>query len=181
MSLSIKTILFILLFSTKTVFSQTKQHVKMHRQQDTTLSESGWYYAHSTEGHFSVELPIPFNDATIKVKNYTTYIVGGTSLEGYKFSVVEMRKKWYKKVNLKHFTDEFEITGNRVSNIQRIDEKSYKSLYFEVEDLLNGAFFKLVLVNKRLYTIILEYPLSEKETIKAYKESFFSSFKVLND
>jgi hypothetical protein len=53
-------ILLILLFTTSYSYPQVKQEIKMHRTQDTTTTESGWYLGKSTDGHFSIELPIPF-------------------------------------------------------------------------------------------------------------------------
>ncbi len=67
----------------------------MHRQLAGTPNEKGWYDAKSTEGHFRVSLPIPFNDFTVRVKEkdgteVVSYAVGSTSKEGFKFSATEI-------------------------------------------------------------------------------------------
>ena len=48
----------------------------MHRQRAGTPNEEGWYDAKSTEGHFRVSLPVPFNDFTVKVKEKDVNAVG---------------------------------------------------------------------------------------------------------
>ena len=41
----------------------------MHRVQAGSRNAQGWYDAQSTEGHFSISLPIPFNDFTVRGKD----------------------------------------------------------------------------------------------------------------
>src|SRR5205823_13714708 len=43
--------------------------ITMHRRAAGSPDAEGWYHAKSTEGHFSVALPRPFNDSTSRRKD----------------------------------------------------------------------------------------------------------------
>lgn len=67
----------------------------MHRVQAGEPDASGWMVAASTEGGFSVRLPLKFNDFTIaesdpKAPALRTYVVGTKSQEGIKFSATRI-------------------------------------------------------------------------------------------
>lgn len=162
--------------------SQEELEKIMHRNQDTTLSKSGWYYGESTDGHFSIELPIPFNDATLKTGDIYAYLIGSTSQEGFKFSVTEMiSKEKTQEINLDEFIEEFAEPNNKITNISKSQSQQSKSIYFEVRDDKIGAFMKYIFYKKRSYTLIIEFPIDKEKLIAAYKEHFFSSFKIINN
>src|SRR5690554_386827 len=115
-----KIILLILLIASSCSTSQVKQERKMYRIQDTTLSQSGWYFGKSTDGHFSIELPIPFNDFTLITEGIFTYVIGSKSQEGYKFSVTEMKNKnRFHNINLDEILEEFKESNSSVTNITK--------------------------------------------------------------
>ena len=63
------------------------QEMKMHRQQAGEPDASGWMLAESTEGRFSVRMPIRFNDFTVVETNANapaerTHTIGARSSEG---------------------------------------------------------------------------------------------------
>src|SRR2546428_8053361 len=69
--------------------------LEMHRAGVDSKDPSGWHLAVSTKGSFSVRMPIPFNDFSIrssdaKAGEEVTHVIGGKSAEGIKLSVVEV-------------------------------------------------------------------------------------------
>ena len=42
-----------------------ESNLKMHRIQAGIKDSSGWFFAHSTKGQYSVDLPFKFNDYTV--------------------------------------------------------------------------------------------------------------------
>jgi len=173
-----KIILFLLILNYNYVLSQ---ETLMYRIQDSTKSESDWYLGKSTDGHFLVELPIPFNDFTVKAGNFYTYVIGSESIEKIKFSVSEMKnKKLLHRVNLDKIINDLEDSNSSISNISKYKNKAYKSVYCEIKNQEYGSFMKYVYYKKRIYTLIIEYPLSQEEVIIKYKDYFFNSFKIKN-
>src|SRR4030095_4903909 len=81
---------------TISAFAQaTPPGMKMHRVQAGEPDASGWMIATSTEGGFSVRLPLKFNDFTLeesdaKAATLRSFIVGTKSQEGIKFSATRI-------------------------------------------------------------------------------------------
>ncbi len=66
--------------------------IVMHRQRAGVRNADGWYPATSTEGGFSVLMPVPFNDFTVVTRrpdgaSVRSFVLGTRSKEGVKFSV----------------------------------------------------------------------------------------------
>ena len=174
--------LLIISFTFSCSNSQVKQERKMHRIQDTTLSQSGWYYGKSTDGHFSIELPIPFNDATIKTDGIYTYVIGSTSQEGFKFSVTEMKNRIKsQEINFDELILELAQPNNKISNISKSQNQISKSIYCESRNDKNGAFMKYIYHKKRLYTLIIEYPIDKEKLVAEFKDYYFSSFTIIKN
>src|SRR5262245_46057780 len=75
-----------LLLSASLALPATAQEMKMHRKQAGEPDATGWMLAKSTEGRFSVKMPIRFNDFTVTEVNVNapaerSYIVGARSSE----------------------------------------------------------------------------------------------------
>ena len=74
---------------------QSSPDITMHRKGAGQLDASGWTKAESTQGGFSVRLPIRFNDFTVEMSDPDSpavrlHAVGGTSTEGVKFLAARM-------------------------------------------------------------------------------------------
>src|SRR3954451_7872121 len=67
-------------------------NLEMHRVGVTADDGLGWHLAVSSQGSFSILVPIPFNDFTTRdaATGEATYVVGGKSSEGIKFAAVEL-------------------------------------------------------------------------------------------
>ena len=163
-------------------FSSTAQStspVKMHRIQDTTKDKSGLYYGKSTEGHFSVLLPIPFNDFTIKTDEATSYVIGSKSEEGIKFSVTEIVKKEKNKaIDLDALLKGFSSSSSKVENVRKEKTKYSESISFSVVDKSKGAIFKYINTQNSLFTMIIEFPIAYKKTVEDEFRYFFSSLSI---
>jgi hypothetical protein len=100
----------------KDAVADVPKGLKSHRMQAGVPRKDGWYDAKSTEGHFRVSLPIPFNDATIEPDEKNAgigYMIGSTSAEGLKFVALEWvdLKKRETKEALKAIPESFREKG----------------------------------------------------------------------
>src|SRR5262245_27469107 len=67
---------------------------EIHRKSVDALDTAGWQPAVSTKGHFSVRVPVAFNDFTIRaadenIGEMVVHVIGGGSAEGVKFTATE--------------------------------------------------------------------------------------------
>jgi hypothetical protein len=67
---------------------KTTAALTTHRVQAENSLPNGWHLATSTDGGFSVELPAPFNDATIVDKGRRMYMLAATAQGGEAFLVL---------------------------------------------------------------------------------------------
>ena len=99
--------------------------LEMHRAAVDSKDPSGWYPAVSTKGSFSVRMPIPFNDFTVrsadpKTGEEATHVIGGKSTECIKFSAVELPASAKSAPSLEKILADFSAkSGNKVSDVQR--------------------------------------------------------------
>lgn len=176
-------IVFLTVFSCGKAPAQ-KPDIKMHRIQDTTRDESGWYYAKSTEGNFSANLPLPFNDFTLTVNDsivgvVKTYTIGSKTQEGIKFSITEM--PYTSKTlepNFENLIQGFKKSGNIVAEVNKEEQEGYSAIFFLVTNKESGAYVKYIKTNKSMITMIIEFPLGHKNIVEQYSKSFFASLKI---
>lgn len=170
-------LLIAFVFFTLSSLAQSGSPVVMHRVQDTTKDKSGLYFGKSTEGHFSVLLPIPFNDFTIEGDDVHIYGIGSKSQEGIKFSVTEVENR-NKNVDLGEFPKMFDDPENTVENIKREKTKDAESISFSVFDKFKGAIVKQVHSQNRLFSMIIEFPIEFREIVENDFGYFFSSLSI---
>lgn len=161
-----------------------KPQMEMHRVQATTQDPSGWYLAESTNGLFSVLVPIPFNDFTIisedpQIGKTTTHTVGGQSAEGVKFSatkspVIQGRSP----ASLEDLPQQFERTGGTVTEIDSSLYAGYPSISFSVRGPQTGAYMRYVTTPTHVYVVTMEYPLDSSKKAENLKSFFLSSLKL---
>ncbi|MDO9417235.1 hypothetical protein [Pararhizobium sp.] len=68
---------------------------EMHQQANQTPAADGTYPARSTKGHFSVVMPIPFNDFTVRTEDpnigeLVMHMIGAKTTDGFEISANEM-------------------------------------------------------------------------------------------
>ena len=161
--------------------AQSESPIKMHRIQDTTKDSSGLFYGKSTEGHFSVLLPIPFNDFTIEGEDAAMYIIGSQGQDGIKFSVTEIVKKEKNKaIDLDALLKVFDSPENTIENSRKEKIKDAQSISFSVFDKSKGAIIKHVDSKNSIFTMIIEFPIEQRKTVEREFGYFFSSLILWN-
>ncbi len=162
---------------------QKQPDMKMHRVQDSTnQTTEGWYYAKSTEGHFAVLMPIPFNDFTLTTQDpnigqVQLYGIGAKSREGIKLSLTEMPyTKKSKDVNFDDMADSFKDA--QVTDIDKTPYKGYSALSFSVHSKNSSAFIKYIKTNTGLLNITVESPFTYENEAEAIAEKIYQSLEI---
>ena len=156
----------------------------MHRMQATTKDASGWYLAASTQGSHSVLIPIPFNDFTLtdddpKVGKTLTHTVGAKSPEGLKFSATEMPIiEGRSPGDLAALPQKFRESGQIVADVDTSSFAGYPSVVFSMKGKSTGGYARYVRTPKKLFVVILEYPLHQSKAADEIKFTFLSSLKI---
>jgi len=161
------------------------QEVKMHRSQAGELDGSGWMLAASTEGRFSVRLPLKFNDFTTveadpRAPGERTYTVGSRSSESIALSATRIV---YRKgaASAREYFARFEagrglgvppesITPRKVGELRAVDLVLRRST--------NVAYQRVVLLDADLLLLIVESPPGHEATVQRLAPIFFESLQV---
>jgi hypothetical protein len=155
--------------------------LEMHRAGVTADDGSGWHLAVSSKGSFSILLPIPFNDFTVlnPGTGETTYVVGGKSSEGIKFSVAELPARGSKPKDVSTILETFSSnSANKVSDVSRNTGNDADVLSFSVVNATSTAHFRYIRTKDALYTLTIECPAAYRDLVTANKDKFFESFKL---
>jgi hypothetical protein len=155
--------------------------VEMHRAQAGERDGDGWYLAKSTNGEFSVLLPLPFNDFTVPAEGKSEVlraeVVGTKSSEGMKFSATRM---YYTKDDLaeKYFGNYKD--GNAFPGATRnvVKVKDYDAVEVELSDTRSGSLQRAVLVNESLILLIIEWPKEHESIARQLANKFFESLDI---
>jgi hypothetical protein len=160
----------------------------MHRLDDTTKDASGWYYAKSTDGNFSVLLPTPFNDFTIREASKRTkriakmYVVGGSNLAGIQFSVTKMPIAEGQSLEalVKDMTAPKAPLGP-ASDLKKEKFQNHKSISVTTAKDSVGGFTKYIeLDNNYVVVQSILFTSANKKEAKECADRFFSSLKILD-
>jgi hypothetical protein len=171
----------LLLALTVSTSATAEPKLEMHRVGVNVDDGSGWYPAVSTEGSFSILLPIPFNDFTTRdpSTDEVTHVVGGKSTEGIKFTAVELPVTARTPVDLAAIPKSFSSNpANRVSDISRNTKDEADNLYFSVANSATTAHMRYTKMKGRLYILTIEYPNAYRDVVAGRKDKFFESFKL---
>lgn len=157
----------------------------MHRLQAGEPDASGWMVARSTEGGFSVRLPLKFNDFTFaesdpKAPVLRTFTVGTKSQEGIKFSVTRIV---YRKgaESAKYFFSRFErgqdlgATPERITPHEIAERRAVDLVLRRPSDV---AYQRVVLLESDLLLMVVESPRSQDATAQQFVSAFFDSLVV---
>ena len=160
--------------------------MKMHRVQAGEPDASGWMVAASTEGGFSVRLPLKFTDFTVeesdaKAATLRSFIVGTKSQEGIKFSATRIV---YRKgaESAKYYFSKFEkgqdldltpesVTPRRIGARPAID--------LVLRRASDVAYQRVVLLESDLLLLIVEAPRSHDATAHQFVATFFDSLVII--
>jgi hypothetical protein len=158
--------------------------LEMHRAGVVSTDPSGWHLAVSTKGSFSVRMPIPFNDFTVrstdpKTGEEVTYVIGGKSTEGIKLSAVEMPASAKSAPSLEKILADFSAKqGNKVSDVQRAAKGDVDTLTFSVSGAQTSAHVRYIKTKSTTYSLTVEFPNAHRNDVVGVREEFFGSFKT---
>ena len=157
--------------------------LEMHRAGADSKDPSGWHLAVSTKGSFSVRMPIPFNDFTVRSTDpkseEVTHVIGGKSTEGIKLSAVEMPASVKSAPSLdKILADLSAKPGIKVSDVQRAAKGDVDTLSFSLSGTQTSAHVRYIKTKGVTYTLTIEFPNAHRDDATAVREEFFGSFKT---
>jgi hypothetical protein len=138
--------------------------LEMHRAAVDSKDPSGWHLAVSTKGSFSVRMPIPFNDFTVrstdpKTGEEVTHVIGGKSSEGIKFSAVEMPASTKSAPSLEKILADFSAkSGSKVSDVQRAVKGDVDTLSFSVSGAQASAHVRYIKTKSAIYSLNSRIP-----------------------
>ena len=158
--------------------------LEMHRAAVDSKDPSGWHLAVSTKGSFSVRMPIPFNDFTVrstdaKTGEEVTHVIGGKSTEGINFSAVEMPASAKSAPSLEKILADFSAkSGSKVSDVQRAAKGDVDTLSFSVGGAQTSAHIRYIKTKSATYSLTVEFPNAHRDDVAGLREEFFDSFKA---
>jgi hypothetical protein len=158
--------------------------LEMHRAGVDSKDPSGWHLAVSTKGSFSVRMPIPFNDFTVrstdsKTGEEVTHVIGGKSTEGIRVSAVEMPTSAKSGPSLDKILADFSSRpGHKVSDVQRISKGDVDTLSFSASGAQTSAHIRYIRTKSATYVLTIEFPNAHRDDVAGLREEFFGSFKT---
>jgi hypothetical protein len=158
--------------------------LEMHRAGVDSKDPSGWHLAVSTKGSFSVRMPIPFNDFTVrstdsKTGEEVTHVIGGKSTEGIKLSAVEIPASGKSAPSLEKILADFSANGgSKVSDVQRAAQGDIDTLSFSVSGPKTSAHMRYIKTKSATYSLSVEFPNAHRDDVARIREEFFGSFKT---
>jgi hypothetical protein len=161
--------------------TQAQPKLDMHRVGVSADDGSGWHLAVSSKGSFSVRLPIPFNDFTTHdpTTGEVSYVVGGKSSEGIKFSVVEVPAGGRKQTDFAEIPKSLASNpATKVSDVSRSASNGADTLSLTTTNAATTAHARYIQMKGTLYILTVEYPNAYRELVAANKDKFFGSFKL---
>ena len=167
-----------------TVAQAQQPKLEMHRTGVDSKDPSGWHLAVSTKGSFSVRMPIPFNDFTVrstdpKTGEELTHVIGGKSVEGIKVSAVEVPASTKPSPSLDKILADFSAKpGSKVADVQRASKGDVDTLTFSVSAAQTSAYIRYIKTKSAIYSLIIEFPNAHRGDVDGIREEFFDSFKT---
>jgi hypothetical protein len=153
----------------------------MHRFQAGEPDASGWMLATSTEGAFSVRMPIKFNDFTIDESNPSAptlrlFSVGATSQEKIKF--VATRVVYRKGAESAQFFFSRAEKGEGLTALERVTPRRIgerRAVDHVLKRASDVAYQRTILLETDLLMMIIESPRSLDATAQQFVAPFFDS------
>jgi hypothetical protein len=161
--------------------AMAEPRLEMHRVGAKTDDGSGWHLAVSSNGSFSVLMPLPFNDFTTRdaAAGEASYVVGGKSTEGIKFAAVELAPGGKALPDLASIPKTLAAkAGNRVSDVKRSTSGDADILTLTMASATTMLHMRCIEIRGVRYTLSIEFPNAHRELVAASKDKFFDSFKL---
>lgn len=158
---------------------------ELYRANVNALDSTGWQLAASTKGAFSVLLPVPFTDASIRSTepelDLVVHLITGVSADGVRFSVTAMSAtgKNAKDADIGKMPEDLASKrGSQVRELVRDTKNGADRLSFLIANPQRSAYMLIVKTRKALYQCVLEFPEAQRAKVLAQKDKFFGSFKI---
>ena len=153
----------------------------MHRSGAGQLDSTGWTDAQSTEGKFSVRLPGPFDDFTVKnsdegPQSGQFFVIGTVTPEGVRLSVT--RASYDNPDAAEHYFRNWQ-TGGALRGKQedrRVTKyRGFDAVEISASDDSSIIYARTILVKQNLLLQTIESPLSQRTAGEQLKVTFFQS------
>jgi hypothetical protein len=163
-----------------------QDNLKMHRKQAGEAPDaSGWMLAKSTEGRFSVRLPLKFNDFTLTERDpgapaARTHVVGVRSSERIALTATRIV---YRKgaASAKEYFARFEKgegLGAKPESIKPLKLGQLRALDLVVKRGAEVSYQRVVLLDADLLLMVVEAPREHDPITQQIAPTFFASLQV---
>jgi hypothetical protein len=161
------------------------QETKMHRRGAGQIDKTGWTLAESTEGRFSVYMPIKFNDFTV-VEPYPSpveraYHVGARSSDEIALQATRIVYRKGAASAQEYFArfakgEGFGVAPERVSATRRVGEMRVVDVLFKQQGSVR--YQRVLLLESDLMMLSVEAPPAHADVAQELAGRFFESLLV---
>src|SRR5262249_33136922 len=169
------------LAAAQVAYAQQQPAMTMHRTQAGELDSSGWTAARSTEGGFTVRLPLRFNDFTIADSNPESatgrmFVVGAKSAEGLKLTATPIT---YRKADgaATYFAriGRGEGLQSKPQSVKALTASGRKAVDLQLSSSSAVAYSRYVLLDSDLIVMTVEAPVAHRSTAETLAPAGFAS------
>jgi hypothetical protein len=181
-----KTIALFLSVSLLAGTAAAQDNLKMHRKQaGADPDAAGWMLAKSTEGRFSVRLPLKFNDFTLTESNpgapaARTFVVGMRSSE--KIALTATRIVYRKgAASAREYFARFEKgegLGAKPESVKPLKVGDLRAVDLALKRGADVSYQRVVLLDSDLLLMIVEAPREHDAIVQKIYPAFFDSLQV---
>jgi hypothetical protein len=161
------------------------QETKMHRKDAGQVDKTGWTLAESTEGRFSVYMPMKFNDFTT-IERYPSpveraYHVGGRSADEIALQATRIVYRKGAATAQEYFArfakgEGFGLKPEQVSSTRRVGDMRMVDLRFKQTGSVR--YQRIILLESDLMMLSIETPPAHADIARKLAERFFDSLLV---
>ena len=136
-----------------------------------------------TNGSFSIQFPVAFNDIELRAEDPTapTVVVrmlSGINGGGLRFSATETALP-EQPLPIDGFMEATrKRPGASVSDIDHQQKDGVESLSFSLTDAKGGTYFRLIRAKAAQYMLVLQFPEAARQQATGMKDDFFGSFRM---
>jgi hypothetical protein len=174
----------ITLAAAQAAYGQQQPAMTMHRTQAGELDSSGWTAARSTEGGFTVRLPLRFNDFTIADSNPDSatskmFVVGAKSVEGLKLTATRIS---YRKADgaATYFAriGRGEGLQTKPQSVKTLTASGRKAVDLQLSSSAAVSYSRYVLLDSDLIVMTVEAPAAHRSTAETLAPAVFESLAI---
>ena len=160
---------------------QNQAGTVMHRSGAGQVDSTGWTDAKSTEGKFSVRLPAPFDDFTVKNSDEALqagrfFVIGAITSEGVRLSVT--RASYDNPDSAEHYFRNWqtgEVLRGKQEDRRVTKYRGFDAIEISASDDSSIIYARTILVKQNLLLQSIESPLSQRTAAEQLKATFFQS------